>query len=101
MGKRKTIYNETTKRATIKYMAENYDRLAINLLKGKKQKYKDLALFLGKRSLTEMITSMLEEKAKEVGFDTSIPDTPAQLRRIEAEKKELSEIEAELYGIYK
>lgn len=53
------MYNESTKKATIKYMKEKRENLNINLPIGAKKRYKDHAQQRGK-SLTGLIVELLE-----------------------------------------
>lgn len=54
-----TGYNETYKKASMKYKKEKRDNLNINLPKGKKEEYKAFAESQGK-SLTALIVELLE-----------------------------------------
>lgn len=57
------MYNESAKKASMKYMKENRDKLTLSLTKGKKDKYKNYAASKG-MSLTELITSLIEADIK-------------------------------------
>ena len=54
------MYNEASKKASIKYMAEKREDLKLNLPKGKKEKYKAYAASKGV-SLTKLITDLIEK----------------------------------------
>ena len=53
------MYDETTKKATLKYMKEKRENLNLNFPKGKKAIFKAYAQFRG-MSLTELITQLIE-----------------------------------------
>ena len=57
------MYNESAKKASMKYMKENRDKLTLSLAKGKKDEYKNYAASKG-LSLTELITSLIEADMK-------------------------------------
>lgn len=61
------MYDETAKKATMKYMAENREKLSLNLAKGKKGHYKKYAQTRG-MSLTELIETLLAEDMKKNGY---------------------------------
>lgn len=65
MGKNQ--YNESSKRATMKYMRENRDKLTLNLPRGDKDRYKAHAERRGKKSLTALIVELLERDIQEHG----------------------------------
>lgn len=73
-------YSENQKNATIKYMNENFEKLAINVRKGKREKIKALAESQGKPMAT-YIMDLIEADAARLGFDLSIPPTPSQVRQ--------------------
>ena len=54
------MYNEASKKASMKYMAEKREDLKLNLPKGKKEKYKAYAESKGV-SLTKLITDLIEK----------------------------------------
>lgn len=54
------MYNENSKKATMKYMSEKRDKLTLNLPKGKKEEYKAFAESKG-QSLTALITNLIEK----------------------------------------
>ncbi len=54
-------YNESRKKASIKYIKEKRENLNINLPKGKKDEYKQLAESRG-MSLTALIVKLLEDE---------------------------------------
>lgn len=54
------MYNETAKKASMKYNAEKREDLKLNLPKGKKEEYKRYAESKGK-SLTKLITELIEK----------------------------------------
>ena len=56
-----TGYNETYKKASIKYKKEHRDRSAVDVPKGKKDEYKTFAESRGK-SLTALIVELLERE---------------------------------------
>lgn len=58
--KGKTMYNESRKKSTIKYIKERRDRISINIPKGKKEEYKAHAAKRGK-SLSRLIMDLLED----------------------------------------
>lgn len=53
-------YNEIGKKAAIKYMSENCEKLSLTLKKGTKERWKDYADKHGE-SVTAMITRLIEE----------------------------------------
>ncbi len=57
------MYNESSKKATIKYMKEKRENLNINLPLGAKERYKTHAQKRGK-SLTALIVDLLEQDIK-------------------------------------
>lgn len=61
------MYDEVAKKATMKYMAENREKLCLNLAKGKKDHYKAYAQTKG-MSLTELIETLLVEDMKQNGY---------------------------------
>lgn len=62
------MYNESTKKATIKYMREKRENLNVNLPLGAKDRYKAHAEKRGK-SLTALIVDLLERDIKEYSGD--------------------------------
>ena len=58
------MYNESAKKATIKYMKEKRENLNVNLPLGAKDRYKAHAENRGK-SLTSLIVDLLERDIKE------------------------------------
>lgn len=54
------MYNEASKKASMKYMAEKREDLKLNLPKGKKEEYKAYAASKGV-SLTKLITDLIEK----------------------------------------
>lgn len=60
------MYNESSKKATIKYMKEKRENLNINLPIGAKERYKTYAQQQGK-SLTALIVELLEQDITEKG----------------------------------
>lgn len=54
------MYNEASKKAIMKYMADKREDLKINLPKGKKDKYKAYAASKG-ISLTKLIVDLIEQ----------------------------------------
>ena len=62
------MYNESTKKATIKYMREKRENLNVNLPIGAKDRYKAHAEKRGK-SLTALIVDLLERDIKEYSGD--------------------------------
>ena len=57
------MYNESSKRASMKYMKEKRDKLTLNLPIGDKERYKKYAEQQGK-SLTALIVDLLEKDIK-------------------------------------
>lgn len=57
------MYNESSKKATRKYMDTHIDKLTLGFPKGKKEKYKNYANSQG-MSLTALITKLIEEDMK-------------------------------------
>ena len=53
-------YNETSKKATAKYLKEKRDSLNLNLPKGKKDEYRAQASAKGFSSLTAYIVHLIE-----------------------------------------
>ncbi len=76
MGKRGQ-YSEEQKIATMKYLADNFEKIHINVRKGKKEKIKQLAASKG-LSTSAYIIELIERDAELSGFDISIPPTPSQ-----------------------
>lgn len=76
MGKRGQ-YSEEQKIATMKYLADNFEKIHINVRKGKKEKIKQLAESKG-MSTTSYILNLIERDAELSGFDISVPLTPSQ-----------------------
>lgn len=62
------MYNESAKKATIKYMREKRENLNVNLPLGAKDRYKAHAEKRGK-SLTALIVDLLERDIKEYSGD--------------------------------
>lgn len=62
------MYNESAKKATIKYMREKRENLNVNLPLGAKDRYKAHAEKRGK-SLTALIVDLLERDIKEYSDD--------------------------------
>jgi len=60
----KTVYNEVSKKATMKYMKEKRENLNINLPLGDKARYKEHAQKKG-LSLTALIVELLEKDISE------------------------------------
>lgn len=54
------MYNEASKKAIMKYMADKREDLKINLPKGKKDEYKTYAASKG-ISLTKLIVDLIEQ----------------------------------------
>ena len=54
------MYNEASKKAAMKYMAEKREDLKLNLPKGKKDEYKAHAASKGV-SLTKLIVNLIEQ----------------------------------------
>ena len=61
------MYNERTKKNAMKYMAINREALQLNLPLGTKDRWKDYAAERG-ISLTELITTLVEEDMKKYDF---------------------------------
>ena len=61
------MYNEKTKKNTIKYMAINREALQLNLPLGTKDRWKDYAVEKG-ISVTELIKTLVEEDMKKNNF---------------------------------
>ena len=61
------MYDETAKKATLKYMKEKRENLNLNFSKGKKAIFKAYAQFRG-MSLTELITQLIEEDMEKHHF---------------------------------
>ena len=61
------MYNEKTKKNTIKYMAINREALQLNLPLGTKDRWKDYAAEKG-ISVTELIKTLVEEDMKKNNF---------------------------------
>lgn len=59
-----TVYNESSKRATMKYIKENLEEIRFRVPKGAKDRYKAHAQARGK-SLTALIVELLERDIKE------------------------------------
>lgn len=57
------MYNESAKKATMKYLKEKRDKLTLCLEKGKKDEYKNYAASKG-MSLTELISNLIEADMK-------------------------------------
>ena len=58
------MYSESQKKATIKWMANNYDRIHLTVPKGMKQKINDAAKRQGYPSTRAFILDAIEEKMK-------------------------------------
>lgn len=58
------MYNESSKRATLKYIKENLEEVRFRVKKGEKDRYKAHAENRGK-SLTSLIVDLLERDIKE------------------------------------
>lgn len=73
-------YSEQQKRATDKYVAENFDRIQIKVRKGKKEK---ISLFAEQNgmSVSAFIINLIETEAERQGFDLSVPPTPSQVKK--------------------
>lgn len=65
------MYNETAKKATMKYMAEKRENLNLNFPKGKKAIYRAYAKSRG-MSVTELIVQLIEDDMRKNGFDTEV-----------------------------
>ena len=61
------MYNETSKKATMKYIKENLEEIRFRVRKGEKDKYKQLAEADGK-SLAELIRVAVKEYAENHGL---------------------------------
>lgn len=55
------MYNESSKKATIKYMRENLEEVRFRVKKGEKARYKEYAKSKGK-SLASLIVELLESE---------------------------------------
>lgn len=53
-------YNETYKKASMKYKKNNIERIALDVQKGKKDEYKEQAAAKGYASLTAYIVHLIE-----------------------------------------
>lgn len=62
-------YSEAQKKATMKYIKNNYDEIKIRVPKGKKDEYKSLAESRG-TSLTQLIVSLLNEEMNKTEVTT-------------------------------
>ena len=62
------MYNESSKRATLKYIKENLEEVRFRVKKGVKDRYKAHAEKRGK-SLTALIVDLLERDIKEYSGD--------------------------------
>ena len=62
------MYNESSKRATLKYIKENLEEVRFRVKKGEKDRYKAHAEKRGK-SLTALIVDLLERDIKEYSGD--------------------------------
>lgn len=58
------MYNESSKKATLKYIKENLEEVRFRVKKGEKDRYKAHAENRGK-SLTSLIVDLLERDIKE------------------------------------
>ena len=61
------MYNEKTKKNTMKYIAINRETLQLNLPLGTKDRWKDYSAEQG-MSVTALITKLVEEDMKKNGF---------------------------------
>jgi len=73
-------YNDVGKRASIKHVAENYDKVVFKVRKGKRDKIKQLAEIQG-MSMQAYIISLIEADAERLGFDMTVPPTPSQQKK--------------------
>ncbi len=78
--KKKTYYSEVNRRASEKHIAANYEQLVLRVRKGKRDKIKQLAESQGK-SMQAYIFSLIEDDAKRLGFDMTVPPTPSQQKK--------------------
>lgn len=62
------MYNESSKKATLKYIKENLEEVRFRVKKGEKDRYKAHAEKRGK-SLTALIVDLLERDIKEYSGD--------------------------------
>lgn len=60
------MYDDNSKKATIKYMKENRDKLTLNLPRGLKEQFKSYAKSQGK-SLTSLIIQLIDDDMKNSG----------------------------------
>lgn len=61
------MYNEASKKATMKYIAENLEEVRFRVKKGEKDRYKQLAAAAG-LSLAEFLKQAVEEYALNHGL---------------------------------
>lgn len=61
------MYNESTKKATMKYIADNLEEVRFRVRKGEKDRYKQLAASAG-MSLAEFLKRAIEEYANNHGL---------------------------------
>lgn len=62
------MYNDTSKKATMKYIKENLEEVRFRVRKGKKDRYKAHAERRGK-SLTGLIVDLLEQDIKNADYE--------------------------------
>lgn len=65
MAERKSVYNESSKNATMKYLAEKRGRIGMNFPKEDLQRYKDYAKAKGYSGLTALFTALIEREMKQ------------------------------------
>ncbi len=66
-------YNESRKKATLKYKSAHLDSIRLDVRRGKKDVYKAYAESKGK-SLTRLFIDLVEEDMRKNGFDTGEPE---------------------------
>ncbi len=74
------MYSEISKKAAIKYMENNFDRIQIRVRKGKKQKIQEMAEKMG-YSVNALIEHLIDTEAERQGFDLSVSPTPSQMNK--------------------
>jgi hypothetical protein len=65
MAERKSVYNESSKNATMKYLAEKRGRIGMNFPKEDLQRYKDYAKAKGYSGLTALFVALIEREMKQ------------------------------------
>ena len=68
-----TGYNESRKKASMKYKAAHVDSIRLDVRRGKKEVYRAYAQSRGK-SLTKLFIDLVEEDMRKNGFDSGEPE---------------------------